>query len=62
MRQPGCWTGSPTRAVTLAEVRDWGPEHRATIATTGLVPVIGPRTMSQLDTYLAALDVELNHE
>jgi aryl-alcohol dehydrogenase-like predicted oxidoreductase len=36
--------------------------HRAAMATTGLVPVIGPRDVPQLDAYLAALEVELTEE
>ena len=36
--------------------------HRAAIAVTALVPVIGPRSMSQLDSYLAALDVVLSEQ
>ncbi|MGI5430286.1 aldo/keto reductase [Streptomyces sp. CA-179760] len=36
--------------------------HRAAISTTGMVPVIGPRDVSQLDTYLAALDVQLSED
>jgi aryl-alcohol dehydrogenase-like predicted oxidoreductase len=47
---------------TAAQVAIAWLRHRATIATTGLVPVVGPRTVSHLDTYLAALDVELSHE
>jgi aryl-alcohol dehydrogenase-like predicted oxidoreductase len=47
---------------TAAQVAIAWLRHRASIATTGLVPVIGPRTVSQLDTYLAALDVELSDE
>jgi aryl-alcohol dehydrogenase-like predicted oxidoreductase len=47
---------------TAAQVAIAWLRHRATIDTTGLVPVIGPRTVSQLDIYLAALDVERSHK
>jgi aryl-alcohol dehydrogenase-like predicted oxidoreductase len=36
--------------------------RRAATAATALVPVIGPRTVSQLDDYLGALDVRLDEE
>src|SRR5882762_6942288 len=32
---------------------------RARRSTTGVVPIIGPRTVEQLDSYLASLDVDL---
>jgi aryl-alcohol dehydrogenase-like predicted oxidoreductase len=36
--------------------------HGAAQSTTSLVPVIGPRTVEQLDDYLGALDVTLSEE
>jgi aryl-alcohol dehydrogenase-like predicted oxidoreductase len=36
--------------------------ERARRSPTGVVPVIGPRTPEQLDSYLAALDVTLGDE
>jgi aryl-alcohol dehydrogenase-like predicted oxidoreductase len=36
--------------------------ERARRSPTGVVPVIGPRTVEQLDDYLAALDVDLGAE
>jgi len=48
-------TGLPAAQVAVAWVRAF-----AARATTPLVPVIGPRTLPQLEDYLAALDVELD--
>lgn len=39
----------------------WVREHAARSATT-LVPIIGPRSLTQLDSYLSALDVQLTAE
>ncbi|WP_257138662.1 hypothetical protein [Streptomyces sp. rh34] len=39
----------------------WVRERAARSAAT-LVPIIGPRDLSQLDSYLAALDVQLTNE
>lgn len=66
----------PVKAATvdavLAAADDLGvPAVRVAVAwllergrrsTTGLVPVIGPRTVAQLDDYVAALDVDLGDE
>lgn len=49
-------------AVPAAQVAVAWLLRRATTAATGLVPVIGPRTVSQLDDYLGALDVRLDGE
>lgn len=46
--------GAPAAQVAVA----WLLE-RAKRSTTGVVPVIGPRSVAQLDDYLAALDVDL---
>ncbi|MCT7661858.1 aldo/keto reductase [Mycobacterium deserti] len=46
--------GVPAAQVAVA----WLLE-RARRAPTGLVPIIGPRTVQQLDDYLAALDVDI---
>ncbi|MGW9029336.1 aldo/keto reductase [Streptomyces sp. NPDC055722] len=48
-------TGLPAAQVAVAWVREF-----AARATTPLVPVIGPRTLPQLEDYLAALDVRLD--
>ncbi|MFE7035191.1 aldo/keto reductase [Streptomyces sp. NPDC057621] len=50
-------TGLPASQVSVAWVRE-----RARHAATAFVPVIGPRTVAQLDDYLAALDVDLTGE
>ncbi|MEW2544165.1 aldo/keto reductase [Streptomyces sp. NPDC047002] len=50
-------TGLPAAQVAVAWVRAF-----AARAATPLVPVIGPRTLAQLDDYLAALDVRLDPE
>lgn len=49
--------GKPPSQVAIAWLR-----HRAEIAGTPLVPIIGPRTLAQLDDYLAALDIDLEPE
>ena len=36
--------------------------HRGAASTTALVPIIGPRTVAQLDDYLGTLDVNLSDE
>jgi aryl-alcohol dehydrogenase-like predicted oxidoreductase len=36
--------------------------HRATGSTTALVPIIGPRTVAQLDDYLGSLETSLTDE
>lgn len=36
--------------------------ERAGKSATAVLPIIGPRTMSQLDDYVAALDVTLTAE
>jgi len=46
--------GVPAAQVAVA----WLLE-RARRSTTGVVPIIGPRTLEQLDSYVAALDVDL---
>ncbi len=48
-------TGAPAGRVAMAWLRD-----RAARSATTLVPVIGPRTVDQLDDYLAALDLTLD--
>ncbi len=47
--------GVPPARVATA----WLREHAAR-ASTALVPIIGPRTIEQLDDYLAALDIRLD--
>jgi aryl-alcohol dehydrogenase-like predicted oxidoreductase len=47
--------GVPPARVATA----WLREHAARVSTA-LVPIIGPRTIEQLDDYLAALDVRLD--
>ena len=49
--------GATPSQVSIAWMR-----HRAGRATTALVPVIGPRTLGQLEDYLGALDVALTGE
>jgi aryl-alcohol dehydrogenase-like predicted oxidoreductase len=49
--------GVPAARVAVA----WLLE-RARRSPTGVVPVIGPRTVEQLDDYVAALDLDLNAE
>jgi hypothetical protein len=36
--------------------------ERARRSTTALVPVIGPRTVEQTDSYIASLDVRMDDE
>ncbi|MFC9243851.1 hypothetical protein ACFT7S_07290 [Streptomyces sp. NPDC057136] len=36
--------------------------ERAAQSATSLVPIIGPRNLTQLDSYLGALDVQLTTE
>ncbi|KAF0649351.1 hypothetical protein K701_13440 [Streptomyces fradiae ATCC 10745 = DSM 40063] len=43
--------------MAVARVRE-----RAARSTATLVPIIGPRNLPQLDSYLAALDVQLTDE
>ena len=50
-------TGASAAQVSMAWIRERG--HRS---STALVPIIGPRTMSQLEDYLAALDLVLTDE
>ncbi|MFC4592459.1 aldo/keto reductase [Sphaerisporangium corydalis] len=50
-------TGATPAQVAMAWLRE-----RADRATTAFVPVIGPRTLEQLDDYLGALDVRLDEE
>ncbi|MGC4987560.1 hypothetical protein ACLQ18_44555 [Streptomyces sp. DT193] len=47
----------PPTQVAVARVRE-----RATRSVATLVPIIGPRNLSQLDSYLGALDVQLTDE
>ena len=49
--------GVPAAQVAVA----WLLE-RAKQSTTALVPVIGPRTVDQIDSYIAAAEVRLDHE
>ena len=46
-------------AVPPAQVAVAWLAERARRSSTGVVPIIGPRTVEQLDSYLAALDVRL---
>jgi aryl-alcohol dehydrogenase-like predicted oxidoreductase len=48
--------------VTPSQVAVAWLRERAQRASTTLVPIIGPRTLAQLDDYLAALDVTLSSE
>ncbi|MFD5752023.1 aldo/keto reductase [Streptomyces sp. NPDC127033] len=50
-------TGAAPAQIAVAWVR----EHAARSAAT-LVPIIGPRSLTQLDSYLSALDVRLTDE
>ncbi|MFA3842910.1 aldo/keto reductase [Streptomyces aureus] len=50
-------TGAPPAQVSVAWVRE-----RAARSATSLVPIIGPRNLTQLDSYLGALEVELSPE
>jgi aryl-alcohol dehydrogenase-like predicted oxidoreductase len=49
--------GAPPAQIAMAWLR-----QRADESSTALVPVIGPRTLDQLDDYLQALDVRLSAE
>ena len=46
--------------VPAPQVRSGWLLERARRSSTGLVPVIGPRTVEQTDSYLAALDVKFD--
>jgi aryl-alcohol dehydrogenase-like predicted oxidoreductase len=48
--------------VPAAEVAVGWLLERARRSTTGLVPVIGPRTPEQLDSYVASLDVQFDEQ
>lgn len=50
-------TGAAPAQVAVAWIRE-----RAARASTPFVPIIGPRNLAQLDSYLGALDVELTPE
>ena len=50
-------TGATPAQVSVAWVRE-----RAAQAATAFVPIIGPRSLTQLDSYLHALDVQLTPE
>ena len=50
-------TSASAAQVSMAWLRE-----RANRSSTAIVPIIGPRTMAQLDDYLAALDVALSDE
>jgi aryl-alcohol dehydrogenase-like predicted oxidoreductase len=50
-------TGTNAIQVSLAWLR-----HRAAIAATALIPIVGPRSASQLNDYLGALDLELDQD
>ncbi|GAB3085999.1 aldo/keto reductase [Micromonospora schwarzwaldensis] len=43
--------------VSLAWLR-----HRAALATTALIPIVGPRTLTQLEEYLTSLDLDLGEQ
>jgi aryl-alcohol dehydrogenase-like predicted oxidoreductase len=49
--------GATPAQVSVAWVRE-----RAARSSTSLVPIIGPRSLTQLDSYLAAFDVQLTAE
>jgi aryl-alcohol dehydrogenase-like predicted oxidoreductase len=49
--------GSSAVQVSLAWLR-----HRAAVATTALIPIVGPRSRSHLDEYLRALDLQLSEQ
>jgi aryl-alcohol dehydrogenase-like predicted oxidoreductase len=36
--------------------------HRAAASTTAMLPIIGPRTVAQLDDYLGSLETSLTEE
>ncbi|WP_405386624.1 aldo/keto reductase [Streptomyces sp. NBC_01102] len=48
--------------VTPAQVSVAWVRERAAMSATSLVPIIGPRNLTQLDSYLGALDVQLAPE
>jgi aryl-alcohol dehydrogenase-like predicted oxidoreductase len=50
-------TGASAAQISMAWLRERGNR-----STTAIVPIIGPRTMAQLDDYLGALDVVLTAE
>ncbi|WP_327365490.1 aldo/keto reductase [Streptomyces sp. NBC_01217] len=50
-------TGATAAQVSVAWVRE-----RAARAATSFIPIIGPRNLGQLDSYLGALDVQLTPE
>ena len=50
-------TGATAAQVSMAWLR-----HHAARSATAFIPVIGPRTTTQLDDYLAALDLDLTSE
>lgn len=49
--------GTSATQVSLAWLK-----HRAAVASTALVPIVGPRTPAQLEEYLKALDLELSDQ
>jgi len=49
--------GTGAVQVSLAWLR-----HRAALASTALIPIVGPRTPAQLEEHLKALDLELSAE
>jgi aryl-alcohol dehydrogenase-like predicted oxidoreductase len=46
--------------VSLGQVAMAWLRRRSAIAQTALIPIVGPRTLSQLDGYLGSLDLELS--
>jgi aryl-alcohol dehydrogenase-like predicted oxidoreductase len=50
-------TGASAAQVSMAWLRARGARSAATI-----IPIVGPRTLAQLDDYLGALDVTLTDE
>ncbi|CAM5599377.1 aldo/keto reductase [Streptomyces hirsutus] len=53
---------SEETGVTPAQVAVAWVRERAARSVATLVPIIGPRSLSQLDSYLGALDVQLTDE
>lgn len=49
--------GLPAAQVAVAWLLERGRQ-----STTALVPVIGPRTVEQVDSYIASLDVRIDEE
>lgn len=49
--------GLPAAQVAVAWLLERGRQ-----STTALVPVIGPRTVEQVDSYIASLDVRMDEE